>query len=469
VPERSDRIASIHQMRHASIAFRGQRHLVTCHAESDHIALTTGPPRWAVAGFQETEVRLKLAASKLKKMDGPFGKSDPYLVLRRATSAQHIRTDDGTQMGADAGQSPCDARDGGSVDPASLHRGTSSRNMLAEVADGGVTGLSGVAVYRTEVIARCLEPEWEEFVLRLQNLCPSKRPLEDAFLIECWDYDHDSAPDLIGSVRTTMADLIRPRPNALQLRLLDRNGRSGGGCLKVVSACVVGPLKSPPSLLSGEGLCRLARRSALVATGVADMTCWERGLDHAEGLLSLANIFECHGPDGPPPERPIWRQKAMEDKAELEALGSTIPITLKEEIEAFEKDENETVSADMLSLDPPLPPPRHRKHRTFAHLPDIPKTADQTVGIVGGAEAITNVLGGLDVVIEDGNIAPADETVEDDDRDIGDESRAEQSVPGEEEEEVASSAAKVEGECQKGEWGKSRHACCPSFRLRYSR
>lgn len=60
----------------------------------------------------------------------------------------------------------------------------------------------------------------------------------------------------------------------------------------------------------------------------------------------------------------------MEDKAELEALGSTMPITLKEEIEAFEKDENETVSADMLSLDPPLPP-RRGKHSRRAILPDL--------------------------------------------------------------------------------------------------
>ena len=48
----------------------------------------------------------------------------------------------------------------------------------------------------------------------------------------------------------------------------------------------------------------------------------------------------------------------MEDKAELEALGTTMPITLKEEMEAFEKDANETACADMLSLDPPLPPRR---------------------------------------------------------------------------------------------------------------
>lgn len=48
--------------------------------------------------------------------------------------------------------------------------------------------------------------------------------------------------------------------------------------LRIDTASVIGPLKSPPSLLSGEGLRRLAHHAALVATGVADLTCWERGL-----------------------------------------------------------------------------------------------------------------------------------------------------------------------------------------------
>jgi len=142
----------------------------------------------------------------------------------------------------------------------------------------------------------------------------------------------------------------------------------------------------------------------------------------------------------------------MEDKAKLEASGTTIPITLKEEIEAFEKDEHEATSADMLSLDPPLPPPRRRQHRTPAPLPDIPKTADHTVGIVGGAEATTNVSGVSDVVLEHGNVAQTQEKVEG----AGDETRATECVSSNE---VANFAEKVQGRSQDGEWGKSRQAC----------
>ena len=74
------------------------------------------------------------------------------------------------------------------------------------------------------------------------------------------------------------AELTRPRPTLLHLHLLDIKGKAGVGKLRIESASVTGPLKSPPSVLSGEGLSRLAHRAALVATGVADLTCWERGL-----------------------------------------------------------------------------------------------------------------------------------------------------------------------------------------------
>ena len=48
---------------------------------------------------------------------------------------------------------------------------------------------------------------------------------------------------------------------------------------------------------------RLAYRAESVATAVADMTLWEHGLHHEHGLLSMASVFECMRPQGPPPER----------------------------------------------------------------------------------------------------------------------------------------------------------------------
>ena len=53
-----------------------------------------------------------------------------------------------------------------------------ARHMWEEVEGDGLEDSGNAAVYRTEVIMRCLDPEWEEMLLLLRNLCPSKRPLE---------------------------------------------------------------------------------------------------------------------------------------------------------------------------------------------------------------------------------------------------------------------------------------------------
>jgi hypothetical protein len=110
---------------------------------------------------------------------------------------------------------------------------------------------------------------------------------------------------------------------------------------------------------------RLAYRAESVATAVADMTLWEHGLHHEHGLLSMASVFECMRPQGPPPERPIWRIKAIEDQHALEASGKTMAIAMKEELDAFERDFNEEMDADMLSLDPPMPPARRGRKRAL--------------------------------------------------------------------------------------------------------
>ena len=65
-----------------------------------------------------------------------------------------------------------------STDPESLHKGMNARHMWEEVEGDGLEDSGNAAVYRTEVIMRCLDPEWEEMLLLLRNLCPSKRPLE---------------------------------------------------------------------------------------------------------------------------------------------------------------------------------------------------------------------------------------------------------------------------------------------------
>ena len=205
-------------------------------------------------------------------------------------------------------------------------------------------------------------------------------------------------------------ELIRPRPKQtpLQLPLLDEKGKGNIGSITVLSAFTDGPINYPPSLLSGESLSRLAicvcvdrvrvytlapahartrwerskqdastyaaantrihrlaYRAESVATAVADMTLWEHGLDHEHGLLSMATVFECIRPQGRPPERPIWRIKAIEDQHALEASGKTMAIAMKEELDAFERDFHEEMDADMLSLDPPMPPARRGRKRAL--------------------------------------------------------------------------------------------------------
>ena len=60
-------------------------------------------PLWKVDGFPQAQLRLKLGAVKLKKMDGMFGKSDPYLVIRRAAVRQSDRADSTSSTGSGGG------------------------------------------------------------------------------------------------------------------------------------------------------------------------------------------------------------------------------------------------------------------------------------------------------------------------------------------------------------------------------
>jgi len=221
---------------------------------------------------------------------------------------------------------------------------------------------------------------------------------------------HELHREFDSCTQQQVLELIRPRPKQtpLQLPLLDENGKGNIGSITVLSAVTDGPINYPPSLLSGESLSRLAicvcvdrvrvytfapahararweksmqdastyaaastrihrlaYRAESVATAVADMTLWEHGLDHEHGLLSMASVFECIRPQGPPLERPIWRIKAIEDQHALEASGKTMAITMKEELDAFERDFQEEMDADMLSLDPPMPPARLRRKRAL--------------------------------------------------------------------------------------------------------
>uniref|UniRef100_K3WYR8 C2 domain-containing protein n=1 Tax=Globisporangium ultimum (strain ATCC 200006 / CBS 805.95 / DAOM BR144) TaxID=431595 RepID=K3WYR8_GLOUD len=96
-------------------------------------------------------VRLRFAGSNLPNMDGMFGKSDPFLVIKR------LREDNSSWM----------------------------------------------PVHKTEVIDNNLNPNWRVFELPLQQLCNGdyRRPLQ----LQVFDQDRGSKHELIGSVDTLIA------------------------------------------------------------------------------------------------------------------------------------------------------------------------------------------------------------------------------------------------------------------------
>eukprot|EP00055_Hartaetosiga_balthica_P000750 m.137376 g.137376 ORF g.137376 m.137376 type:complete len:522 (-) comp11630_c0_seq1:134-1699(-) len=108
------------------------------------------------------DVSFRLSCSKLDKKD-LFGKSDPYLVLQRASAVR-----------------------GGWED-----------------------------VFKSEVVMKTLNPIWKPFQLPLAAVCNGDmdRPLK----LTVYDWDRNSAPDLIGEAETTLSFLINNIGETLEL------------------------------------------------------------------------------------------------------------------------------------------------------------------------------------------------------------------------------------------------------------
>jgi hypothetical protein len=94
---------------------------------------------------------MSFSASNLDKKDF-MGKSDPYLVISKANS------------------------------------------------DGSFS-----VVHKTEVIKNNINPQWRPFNIRLQQLCSGD--YERNLKIDCFDWDENSAHDLIGSFTTNLRKL----------------------------------------------------------------------------------------------------------------------------------------------------------------------------------------------------------------------------------------------------------------------
>mmetsp|Transcript_33123 Transcript_33123/g.78958 ORF Transcript_33123/g.78958 Transcript_33123/m.78958 type:complete len:592 (+) Transcript_33123:74-1849(+) len=97
------------------------------------------------------------------------------------------------------------------------------------------TDKSLVEVHRTESVTQNLNPVWQPIKVPLSELCNGD--LAAPFRVECWDKDTLSADDEIGSVNTSVAELLLP---AVDLPLIDASGRESIKCgsLKVDNVCV---------------------------------------------------------------------------------------------------------------------------------------------------------------------------------------------------------------------------------------
>eukprot|EP01117_Protostelium_nocturnum_P001748 TRINITY_DN1215_c0_g1_i12.p1 TRINITY_DN1215_c0_g1~~TRINITY_DN1215_c0_g1_i12.p1 ORF type:complete len:1750 (+),score=777.84 TRINITY_DN1215_c0_g1_i12:2681-7930(+) len=93
-------------------------------------------------------IKLVLKGKKLDRKDGPFQKSDPYLILKKADDE----------------------------------------------------------LYHSEVKKQTLTPQWDEFGLDVEE-CGG---LDSPFILECWDWDNDGKHDFIGSVEVKLRDLCQP-------------------------------------------------------------------------------------------------------------------------------------------------------------------------------------------------------------------------------------------------------------------
>eukprot|EP01084_Bolivina_argentea_P026188 48642_1 len=115
-----------------------------------------------VTGQGNEVITLQFSMKKLPKMDGMFGKSDPYFTLSRSRE------------------------------------------------DG-----KSVVVYKSIVIKSNLNPSFKSFQIQSQTLCncDAYRPI----IISVWDWDKSSDDDIIGTVQTNLNEL-RSKPQGLKIK-----------------------------------------------------------------------------------------------------------------------------------------------------------------------------------------------------------------------------------------------------------
>jgi hypothetical protein len=104
--------------------------------------------------------------------------------------------------------------------------------------DGG-----SLPVFKTEVVKDNLNPTWRTIVTTMQRLCNGDpyRPV----LVECFDWDADGSHELIGSVQTSLDDIMQRAASGARLSLVNATRRQkvgagylNSGQLRIVQATV---------------------------------------------------------------------------------------------------------------------------------------------------------------------------------------------------------------------------------------
>ncbi len=135
--------------------------------------------------------------------------------------------------------------------------------------DGGA-----LPVYKTEVVKNNLSPTWRTVVTTMQRLCngDAYRPV----LIECFDWDSDGSHELIGSVQTSLDDVMRRAASGERLQLVNATRRqkvgasyANSGLLRVVSATVTPQPSFLDYIVGGCELNFMVRACAAVALASA--------------------------------------------------------------------------------------------------------------------------------------------------------------------------------------------------------
>jgi len=136
---------------------------------------------------------IQLRGVKLDNKD-LFSKSDPFLLLK-ASTVPGLNTGGG--LGSSKQHNPFKQKKVKSKDKAA---------KKGKKVSGKAHGGGWVVAHKTEWIKDNLNPTWRPFTIDINTLCHGN--LDQAFLVEVWDYDDGGSHDLIGANKTTLRELM---------------------------------------------------------------------------------------------------------------------------------------------------------------------------------------------------------------------------------------------------------------------